>query len=216
MNDGYFITGTDTGVGKTVVSAILCSGMRAAYWKPIQTGAKADCDSRFLEEFSSKVFPELYKLREPLSPHAAAQLEGVDVSLRKIVSSRPSPESPLIIEGAGGVLVPLNDRHFMIDLISEIGFPTIVVSRSTLGTINHTLLTLEALRQRKVLIAGVVLVGPRTSQNRYAIETHGRVPVLGEVLPTRSFSRTWMVSEFQKFNLPENSVRSRTDAGTFA
>jgi dethiobiotin synthase len=212
MKNGYFVTGTDTGVGKTVVSAILCSGMQADYWKPVQTGTNESCDSEFLKDFSKTIFPEAYKLREPLSPHAAARLESVDISLEKILAAGPSTIRSLIVEGAGGVLVPLNEHHLMIDLIQKIELPAIIVSRSTLGTINHTLLTLEALRYRKIPIAGIVMVGPSNPQNRDALEKYGRAPVVGEVLPTEVFSKSWMRSEFEKFALPQIFERNLTHA----
>jgi dethiobiotin synthetase/malonyl-CoA O-methyltransferase len=212
MKNGYFVTGTDTGVGKTVVSAILCSGMQADYWKPVQTGTNESRDSEFLNDFSKTIFPEAYKLREPLSPHAAARLEGVNISLEKIVAARPSTTRPLIVEGAGGVLVPLNEHHLMIDLIQKMGLPAIIVSRSTLGTINHTLLTLEALRYRKIPIAGIVMVGPSNPQNREALEKYGRAPVVGEVFQTEVFSKSWMQSEFEKFALPQILERNLAHA----
>jgi dethiobiotin synthase len=212
MKNGYFVTGTDTGVGKTVVSAILCSGMQADYWKPVQTGTNESRDSEFLKDFSKTIFPEAYKLREPLSPHAAARLENVDISLEKIVAACPSTTGSLIVEGAGGVLVPLNEHHLMIDLIQKIELPAIVVSRSTLGTINHTLLTLEALRNRQISIAGIVMVGPANPQNRDALEKYGRAPVVGEVLPTEVFSKFWMQNEFKKFALPQILERNLSHA----
>lgn len=203
LNDGYFVTGTDTGVGKTVVSAVLCAGLRAGYWKPVQTGTIEGCDSEFLKYYSPEIFPEAYKFLAPLSPHAAAGLEGVSITCERVMANCPSLSHSLIVEGAGGVLVPLNEHQFMIDLIQATGLPTIVVTRSELGTINHTLLTLHALRQRKISIAGIVMVGPRNSLNRDALARFGQVPILGEILPTKVFSRAWMLSEFRNLELPK-------------
>src|SRR5690348_13130709 len=101
MKEGYFVTGTDTDVGKTVVSAILCAGMRAAYWKPVQTGTEECCDSDFVRRWTPNILPEIYKLKAPLSPHAAASLEDVHISFEKIVSSKPVKNCPIIVEGAG-------------------------------------------------------------------------------------------------------------------
>lgn len=180
----YFVSGTDTGVGKTVISAALTLGLNAFYWKPVQSGTKevdgVDCEmvARLTGLSSERIFQSSYSFREPASPHLAARLEGAQIELDHL--SSPSVR-PLVIEGAGGLLVPLNDHHLMIDLIQKLGFPTILVARSTLGTINHTLLSLEALRSRSIPVAGVVLNGPLNPENRAAIEAHGKIPVLCEV-----------------------------------
>lgn len=208
MRRGFFITGTDTNVGKTVVSSILCVGAGAAYWKPIQTGSNDGCDSDFLRKWTSNVFPEVYRFREPLSPHAAAKLEDSGISIDKIITSFPNTEDQIIAEGAGGIMVPLNEHHFMVDMIYAIKLPAIIVTSSSLGTINHTLLTLEALNLRNISIAGVVMVGERNNQNRIAIETYGQVPVIGEVLPCKHFTQAWMREEYQKFEMSIVSERS--------
>jgi dethiobiotin synthetase len=175
----YFVTGTDTGVGKTVIAAALTLGLKGTYWKPIQTGLESDTEW-VKKSTGSSFLPEVYRFALPESPHFAARQEGVAISLSKI---ELPPVRPLIVEGAGGVMVPLNDKELMIDLMQHLGLPLIVVSRSTLGTINHTLLTLERLRQARLPIAGVVLNGPKNPHNRAAIEQYGRVKVLGEVEP---------------------------------
>ena len=181
---GVFVTGTDTGVGKTVAATCLAHAWRAVYWKPIQTGtATGDDDTATVIALAGlspgRVAAPVYALREPLSPHAAAELEGVTITMDAIVP--PSTVHPLVVEGAGGILVPLNDRDFMIDLMARLALPVILVARSTLGTINHTLLSLAALRGRGLPIAGVIVNGPPNPGNRAAIERFGRVRILAEL-----------------------------------
>jgi dethiobiotin synthetase len=188
---GLFVTGTDTGIGKTVVSAALMHRHRAAtavrYWKPIQTGIEADDDTATVMRLGQcgeeEVLREGIRLPRPLSPHLAARLAGIRISIDALIHlASAAPDGRFwIVEGAGGVLVPINDRDLMIDLIARLGLPALVVARSTLGTINHTLLTLTALRRKEIAIAGVVMVGEPNDDNRTAVETYGGVPVLGEI-----------------------------------
>jgi dethiobiotin synthetase len=186
---GLFVTGTDTSVGKTVVSATLMQRYgreaRLRYWKPIQTGIEQDDDTaevvRLGECQADAVIDAGVRLQRPLSPHLAARLSGVAIELQPLVDIAADARHTLIVEGAGGVLVPVNDREFMADLMSRLGLPVLIVSRSTLGTINHTLLTIEALRRRSLRIAGVVMVGPADADNRDAIEQRGGVHVVGEL-----------------------------------
>ncbi|MBS1817420.1 MAG: dethiobiotin synthase [Acidobacteria bacterium] len=191
MLRGVFVTGTDTGVGKTVVSAALLHRFRGTpgirYWKPVQTGIEADDDTaevlRLAGAASAQALREGVRLPRPLSPHLSASLAGTSISLPPLMDlawAQPDGDR-WIVEGAGGVLVPLNDRELMVDLISVLGLPAVIAARSGLGTINHTLLTIEALRARAIPIAGVVMVGARNPDNRVAIETRGHVPVIGEL-----------------------------------
>ena len=190
---GVFVTGTDTSVGKTVVSAaLLCRYRRQAafrYWKPIQTGIEQDDDTADVRRLAGcgerEVLAEGVRLPDPVSPHLAARRSGADINLDRlmaIIDAQPVADR-WIVEGAGGVLVPLNGSELMIDLMVRLGLPSIVVSRSGLGTINHTLLTLQALRARSILVAGVVMVGPPDGENRLAIERYGRTTVLAELPP---------------------------------
>lgn len=180
---GYFVTGTDTGAGKTVVSAWLVRGLAGHYWKPIQSGLEGETDTakvlRLTRLAVQRMHPSAYVFRAPLSPHLAAAREGVTIDLATI--RLPAADRPLVVEGAGGVLVPLNDRQLMVDLMVQLNLPVIVTARTTLGTINHTLLTLSALRQHGLPIAGVVLVGEPSPDNRQAIEHYGQAPVIGEI-----------------------------------
>jgi dethiobiotin synthetase len=175
-----FVTGTDTGVGKSYVSALLVAGLEAAYWKPVQSGADADADwvRRVAGLPAERVLPETYRLRAPLSPHEAARREGVQIEMSRFVLPK---RKRLIVEGAGGVMVPLDDRHLMVDLMVDLGLPVLVVARSELGTINHTLLTLDQLRRRGCPLWGVVVNGSPNPANCQAIAHYGEVPVLAAI-----------------------------------
>jgi dethiobiotin synthase len=186
LPERIFVTGTDTGVGKTLVCAALMVTFDSAYyWKPVQTGSEEGTDTEWIRNITGlpaeRFIPEAYCLKKPLSPHAAAVLEGVTIDPSSIIP--PSVDGRLIVEGAGGVMVPLNDHHFMLDLMKQFGFPVLVVARSTLGTINHTLLTLMALRHAGLEVTGVVMNGPLNESNKKAIEHFGKVPVLAQVEP---------------------------------
>ena len=188
------VTATDTEVGKTVVSAILLTRYAAelplAYWKPIASGARDERDTETVGTLADErveILPETFLFQEPLSPHLAARLDGKRVESDQIVDQlarlrEESSERGLVIEGIGGLLVPLTDEGEMLsDLFVTLRLPLLVVARSTLGTLNHTLLTLEALRRRDLEVAGVVLVGPPNEENRKAIESMGQVRIVAEV-----------------------------------
>ena len=184
MSDGFFVSGTDTGVGKTVVSACLVHTLGARYWKPVQTGlAEEEGDTatvmRLADLPPDRVHAPRHELAAPLSPEAAARLEGVRISLADF--ARPAGVGPLVVEGAGGVLVPLGGGALMVDLIARLGLRVVLVARSTLGTINHTLLSIEALRRRELPVHGVVMVGPPAPETADAIARHGDVNLLGSV-----------------------------------
>lgn len=172
----YFITGTDTNIGKTLVCSWLCLHTGYDYFKPVQSGTLESVDSLDVQRLSgAKIHPETYRLKAPLSPHLAASLEHQTIDLDKIILPKPSN---LIVEGAGGIFVPLNDETLMIDLIAKFDIPVIIVARTELGTINHTLLTVQALRASGIDIAGVIMSGIPNSDNQHAIETYGQVRVL--------------------------------------
>lgn len=191
MPRGVFVTGTDTGVGKTVVSAALMHHGRrdgpVRYWKPVQTGAEEDDDTAVVRELAAcradELFTQGVRLPRPVSPHLAARLNGTTIDVEPLVASMPqtADERWWIVEGAGGVLVPLNPTETMADLMVRLGWPVVVAARSALGTINHTLLTIDALRRRGLRVAGVVMVGDRNDDNREAIEEYGAVAVLGQM-----------------------------------
>lgn len=173
-----FVTGTGTGVGKTVACAVLCRLREAEYWKPIQSGT-AEQDAHTLLELSPGTpvhFPAV-TLQEPASPHLSAELEGVALDAAEIAQGKPDGYFT-VTEGAGGILVPLNGRETMADLAKRLEIPVVVVASSGLGTINHALLTLEALRAREIPVAGVILSGPAHGSNARAIRDLGKTAIL--------------------------------------
>lgn len=183
MAERFFVTGTDTNVGKTVVSALLCAALGAIYWKPIQTGSREGTDRntvmRLAELPRNRTLPENYIFSPPVSPHLAARMAGARIELRKIRAPEIAASERMIAEGAGGALVPINRTQLMTDLMRHLGFPVLLVSRTSLGTINHTLLSLAALRAARVEIRGVILVGKANLENRKAIEHYGEIAVIG-------------------------------------
>jgi dethiobiotin synthase len=187
---GLFVTGTDTGVGKTVLSAALLERYRDSallrYWKPVQTGIEQDDDTAEVRRLGARQAElcELgLRLATPVSPHLAAARASIEISIDALLAMLPhdAEESRWIVEGAGGALVPLNAQDLMIDLMGALGLAVVVAARSTLGTINHTLLTLEALRARSLRVAGVVLVGKHNRDNCAAIQKYGHTRVVGEM-----------------------------------
>ena len=193
----YFITGTDTNIGKTLISSWLCLHTKYDYFKPVQSGTIESIDRFEVRRLSDALcYPECYSLKNPLSPHLAARHDSVEIDLNSI--NLPQSQK-LIVEGAGGVFVPLNDQYVMLDLMVKFNLPVIIVARTTLGTINHTLLTIQAIRQRGLTIAGVILSGEPNADNAAAIEHYGSVPVLATLplLPTIN------KQELEKIPLPE-------------
>lgn len=176
---GLFITGTDTNVGKTVVAACLVRALAADYWKPVQSGLVISDDTttviRLAGVSADRVHPSVYRLQAPLSPHEAARREGIRIALDRF--RLPRSARPVVVEGAGGVLAPLNDCYLMIDLIARLGLPVVLVVRSSLGTINHSLLSLAALRGRGLWVLGIIMNGPPDQTNRVALEKYSRIPV---------------------------------------
>lgn len=186
---GFFVTGTDTDVGKSVACAWLMHHWDAAYWKPVQAGidtnivAQIGGDTHFCQQLSglpkARFHPPTYTLAQPRSPHEAAQHEGITIRMESF--QLPLDNRPLIVEGAGGVMVPLNDDHLMLDLMEQLALPVILVARTALGTINHTLLSLASLRSRGLTLAGVILNGPADAENRKAIRHYGQVEILADI-----------------------------------
>jgi dethiobiotin synthetase len=179
MTQRLVVTGTDTGVGKTVFAAGLTVALGASYWKPVQAGLEDETDSDLVARLAprAKVLPEAYRLVTACSPHQAARIDGVTIDPDRLTP--PACESPLVIEGAGGALVPLAPGLLYADLFARWNLPVVVVARTALGTINHSLLTLEALRARGVTIAGIALIGPANPASAEAISGFGKVALLG-------------------------------------
>ncbi|MEO8570036.1 MAG: dethiobiotin synthase [Ginsengibacter sp.] len=153
-----FITGTGTQVGKTLVSAIITEALQADYWKPVQAGYEDGTDSLTVQELISNnksvIHPELYRLALPASPHISADRENTKIKIKKILSHIPKTKNQLVIEGAGGLLVPLNKNNFIADLIKKMKATVVIVSKNELGSINHSLLTAAVLKQQKIKVAG--------------------------------------------------------------
>jgi dethiobiotin synthetase len=202
MPSRFFITGTDTGVGKTVASALLCAALDAVYWKPIQTGTREGTDTaaviRMAELTRTRTIPEGYRFAPPVSPHLAANRAGVRIQLGRISLPRLEKRENLIVEGAGGVLVPINGKELMLDLMKHLGLPILLVSRTSLGTINHTLLSLAALRLARLDVRGVILIGKKNSDNRAAIERYGQVTTVGRIPFLKRLHRAALLRVFKK------------------
>jgi dethiobiotin synthetase len=174
------VTGTDTGVGKTVVAAGLAQALGARYWKPVQAGVDEGTDRDTVAALSGQeVLPETYRLVTPFSPHQAAAIDGVTIDPARL--ALPDGEGPLVVEGAGGVLVPLREDLLYADLFARWGLPVVLVARTALGTINHSLLSLEALRARGVAIAGIAFVGDENAETERVICAIGQVRRLGRL-----------------------------------
>lgn len=177
-----FITGIGTDVGKTIASAIVVEALEADYWKPIQAGDLDNSDSHKVKSFvsnsTSKFHPNSYALNTPASPHLAAALDGISIDLKQI--KEPKTKNNLVIEGAGGILVPLNEHDCVVDLIQK-EYKVIVVSRHYLGSINHTLLTIEALQNRKITVAGILFSGDENQATEEIILKKSGAKFIGRI-----------------------------------
>ncbi len=183
MNKKYFVTGIGTEIGKTVTSAILVEALKADYWKPIQSGDLAHSDTKKVQQWvsnpSSKFHEEAYRLTQPFSPHHAADLDQVRISLSKI--HLPQTENNLIVEGAGGLMVPLNQEDLMIDLIKKLNLEVILVSQHYLGSINHTLLSAEALKNRKIKVKGIIFTGKENLSSEAIIKRMSGLNIIAHI-----------------------------------
>ena len=201
MNRHFFVAGTDTGVGKTVLSALLCAALDAFYWKPVQTGTMEGSDRVTVMRLAGmdldRTLEEAYSFALPVSPHLAARWASVEIELSRFRIPSHLAEERLIVEGAGGLLVPLNDKQFMLDLMIHLRLPVILAARSGLGTINHTLLSLAALHSVELPVHGVVLVGEPNTDNRGTIERYGHTRVIGEIPLLPYLHRTALLQVFQ-------------------
>jgi dethiobiotin synthetase len=183
MSGCIVVTGTDTGIGKTVFSAALADALGACYWKPIQSGLDGETDSETVARLGRlpphRILPEAWRLRTPASPHLSAEIDGVAIHPDTLKPPRASPL--LVIEGAGGLLVPLSRKRTFGDLFALWGYPTVLCARTALGTINHTLLSLEAMRRRNIPILGVAFIGDNRPDTLEIIAELGGVPILGRL-----------------------------------
>ncbi|HYK77474.1 MAG TPA: dethiobiotin synthase [Daejeonella sp.] len=191
MKKPLFVTGIGTGIGKTIVSAVLVEKLKADYWKPIQSGDLDQSDTHTVKNLisnSSSIFhPEAYRLTQPFSPHKSAAIDGITIDPSKIIL--PETQNQLIIEGAGGLMVPLNDEFLMIDLIKQLQAEVVLVVKHYLGSINHTLLSVEILKNRNIPIKGIIFNGEEDPSSEQYIINYCRIPVLGkigEISPTNT------------------------------
>ena len=191
MPKQLIIAGIGTEIGKTLISAIFRQGLRADYWKPVQSGNPDEADALFIKQMTQvsegQIWESSYLLTQPLSPHTAAEIDGLRISLNEI--KLPATARPLIVELAGGILVPLNEKDTNLDLIKQLGFPVVLVSKNYLGSINHTLLSYEILKAHQIPIAGIVFNGPANPSGEKFILNHTglkvllRVPELNKIDP---------------------------------
>jgi len=179
----YFVAGIGTGIGKTLVSAVLTEKIEADYWKPIQSGDLDVSDSLMIKQLITNkktiIHPESYRLNSPLSPHLSAKLDNIEIELPKI--QIPKTDNNLIIEGAGGLMVPLNERELLIDLIKALNVEVILVSQNYLGSINHTLMSVNLLKQYNIEIKGLIFNGKENSETQRYILQYTNVNHLGSI-----------------------------------
>jgi dethiobiotin synthetase len=207
MTQTFVIVGTDTGVGKTSFSAGLAGALNAYYWKPVQSGLEDETDSQAVARLSGvapdRILPEAWRLKLAASPHISARAEGVEIA--PFVLAPPKVDGPLVIETAGGVMVPLTDAVTTIELLARWRLPVILVARTALGTINHSLLTIEALRRRDIPIHGVAFIGDEekapqeTIAHIGAVRALGRLPRLDPLTPQTlraAFTASFSLSDF--------------------
>ena len=198
----YFITGIGTDVGKTVAAAIVTQAIEADYWKPVQAGDLHNCDTqkvaRMVSNPKSKYHPNSYALKTPMSPHAAAEIDGLTIDIKNI--EEPNTKNHLVIEGAGGLLVPLNDKHTVADLIQP-DYKVIVVSRHYLGSINHTLLTIDLLKRKGAAIQ-LLFSGDEHPTTETIIKKMTDVPVIGRIAEEPYFDQN-VISEYAALIKPK-------------
>jgi len=184
MSPRIVVTGTDTEIGKTVFAAGLVHMLGASYWKPIQSGLEGETDSEIVVRLgglsSDRILPEHYRLKTPVSPHQSAAIDGVRIDAKELVVP-DSGGRPLVIEGAGGLMVPLDPSTLYIDVFARWRLPVVLCARTSLGTINHSLLSIEALRRRDIDVLGVAFIGDSNPETENAICGIGRVKRLGRL-----------------------------------
>ena len=196
----YIIAGIGTNIGKTVTSAVLVEALHADYWKPVQSGNLNETDADFVRKYAKNhqtVFPEAFLLKEPVSPHLAAKLESkvIDIEQIKLVNTN----NHLIVETAGGLLSPLSEKYLCIDLIKELQLSVILVSMNYLGSINHTLLSIEALKQRNIPIEGIIFCGdPNFETERFILE-YSKIPLLGKIPFTDNLTQEFISEQAKQF-----------------
>lgn len=200
MSKGYIVSGTDTGIGKTTVAAMLTLALDAFYWKPIQSGTQDGTDTERVQALTrlpaDRMLPERYVLSQQLSPHRAAELDGVAIEPKTL--AMPAAGRTLVIEGAGGLMVPITRQLLQIDLFSNWDLPVILCARTALGTINHTLLSIEALRSRRLRLHGLIFVGDDNPDNVRTIAEISGARVLGRLPRLESLDQAALLDAFAR------------------
>lgn len=206
MTNRIVVTGTDTGIGKTVFSAALAGALDAFYWKPVQAGVEEETDREAVQRLSGlsgeRVLREAYRLKTPASPHLAAKIDGVTIDPHML--ALPDVDRPLVIEGAGGLMVPLAENLTYIDVMAQWATPVVLCARTTLGTINHSLLSIEALRARHVALLGVAFIGDENTESERVICKIGQARHLGRLPLLASLTHETLRAAFaQHFNVDD-------------
>ena len=206
----FVVTGTDTGVGKTVFSAALAGALGANYWKPVQSGLEGETDAETVARLSGlsqdRILPEAYRLKLPASPHIAAAREGARIEPGRLAI--PTSRCPLVIEGAGGLMVPLSPDLLQIDVFASWGLPAILCARTSLGTINHSLLSLEAMARRSIGLHGIAFTGEPCEEVENAILAFGKVRRLGRLPPLDPLNASTLAEAFRaSFSLSDFAGR---------
>jgi len=200
MSKAYIVTGTDTGIGKTTVAAMLVLALDAVYWKPIQSGTEEGTDRQRVQALTQlpddRLLPERYVLSQPLSPHRAAELDGIEIKAKALVL--PAFDRTLVIEGAGGLMVPVTRDKLQIEVFADWSLPIILCARTALGTINHTLLSIEALRGRHMRLHGLIFVGDDNPDNMRTIADFSGARILGHVPRLDRIGRAALLDVFAR------------------
>ena len=198
MRGKFVVAGTDTGIGKTVFAAALAGALDGYYWKPIQAGLDDGGDAEVVRRLSGlapdRIVPEAYRLTTPASPHVAAGIDGISIDPERL--RPPDAARPLVIEPAGGLMVPLTPNYVQIDLLARWGLPVILCARTTLGTINHSLLSIEALNNRNIPVHGVAFIGEANEASEQTICDIGEVRRLGRLPRLEPLSRDALKQAF--------------------
>lgn len=206
----FFVTGTDTDVGKTFVSAILARGLCAKYWKPVQTGPESAWDRKKVQKLTgladSYFFPERFSFPDPVSPHAAAEDENISILLEDFILPEAGGDEFLLVEGAGGVLTPLSRSLSMADLIRHLNLPAILVTRTNLGTLNHTRMAVEALLNRGIELIGLVALGPDHPENLRDLPLFTGIPLLTHIPWLDDPEKADLMELFRRFTWPDGKM----------
>lgn len=209
MSRPIVVTGTDTEIGKTVFAAGLADLLGANYWKPIQSGLEGETDSQVVARLgdlpSDRILPERYRLATPVSPHQAAAIDGIRIDVDALVPPDPGGR-PLVIEGAGGLMVPLNPSTLYIDVFARWRLPVVLCARTALGTINHSLLSIEALRRRDIELVGIAFLGDSHPESERAICDIGGVKSLGRLPRLVPLTRSTLREAFAASFKPDDFV----------